>query len=32
MAVDEGALARFGRCFFSADRTSRHWIPEVLLD
>jgi L-alanine-DL-glutamate epimerase-like enolase superfamily enzyme len=32
MEIDEAALARFGRCFFRADRVSRHWMPEVLRD
>jgi D-galactarolactone cycloisomerase len=30
--IDRAALARFGRCFFRADRVRRHWMPEVLKD
>jgi L-alanine-DL-glutamate epimerase-like enolase superfamily enzyme len=28
--IDRAALARFGRCFFRADRVTRVWMPEVL--
>lgn len=30
--IDHAALARYGRCFFRADRRSRHWMPEILRD
>ena len=30
--IDRAALARHGRCFFEANRTTRHWMPEALED
>lgn len=30
--IDREALKRYGRCFFEADRKSRHWMPEALKD
>lgn len=30
--IDRAALKRYGRCFFEANRTSRHWLPEALKD
>ncbi|MBK8017674.1 MAG: mandelate racemase/muconate lactonizing enzyme family protein [Betaproteobacteria bacterium] len=30
--IDGEALARHGKCFFRADRKSRHWMPEALKD
>jgi D-galactarolactone cycloisomerase len=30
--IDRAALKRHGRCFFEANRTTRHWMPEALKD
>ena len=27
--IDGAALARYAKCFYSADRVSRHWMPEI---
>jgi D-galactarolactone cycloisomerase len=30
--IDEGALGRYGRCFYRATRKAVSWMPEALLD
>ncbi len=29
--IDPDKLAKYGKCFFKADRVTRHWMPEVLM-
>lgn len=30
--IDQGALEKYGRCFFKGSRREIHWMPEVLAD
>lgn len=29
--IDQDKRAKYGKCFFKADRVTRHWMPEVLM-